>query len=318
MGRRVLVTGLGSFWGGRVAQALEADDTVDAIIGLDRDEPALPLKRTEFVRADEGYSILAHIVRSTDVDTIVHASLVVDSSQMPARRIHEINAIGTMNLFAAASAPETPIRNVVVKSSTLVYGASPRDPNWFTEDSHRSTPPRSRVERSLIEVEGYVNDFAAENPDVRVAVLRFSNVLGTDIRTPIARLLELPLVPYIGGFDPRMQFVHEDDVVRSIRFVLDEGLAGTFNVAGDGLVSWSEVAALCGKRLVPLPPFGTGVAALPLRLAGVEIPAELVALLKFGRGVDNRRLKRAGFHYTHTSAGTVDAFAGPREKGAHP
>ena len=30
--------------------------------------------------------------------------------------------------------------------------------------------------------------------------------------------------------------------------------------------------------------------------------------MKFGRGVDNRRFKKAGFCYEHTSAGTVKAF----------
>lgn len=309
MGRRVLVTGLGSFWGGRVAQALERDDSVEVIIGLDRKEPQVPLERTDYVRADEGYSILDRIVRATEVDTIVHTFLVMDSSQMPARQIHEINAIGTMNLFAAASAPGSRVRNVVVKSSTLVYGTSHRDPNIFGETTPRSTRARSRVERSLIEVEGYVNDCAIDNPGVTVSLLRFSNVLGLDIRTPIARLLELPLVPQIGGFDPRMQFVHENDVVRSIEFVLAHDLAGVYNVAGDGLLSWSEVAAICGKRLIPLPPFGTELLAAPLRRLRIDLPPELLSLLRFGRGVDNRRLIDAGFRYGHTSAGTVESFA---------
>jgi UDP-glucose 4-epimerase len=309
MGRRVLITGLGSFWGGRVAQALERDESVDVIIGLDRHEPRVPLERTEFVRTDAGYSILDRIVRTTTVDTIVHTFLVVDSSRMSASQIHEINAIGTMNLFAAASAPGSRVRNVVVKSSTLVYGASHRDPNWFTEDTPRSTRARTRVERSLIEVEGYVNDFAIDNPSVTVSLLRFSNVLGLDIKTPIATLLALPVVPQIAGFDPRMQFVHEDDVVRTIEFVLARDLPGVYNVAGDGLVTWSEVAALCGKRLVPLPPYATNLVAGPLRRLGIDLPPELQALLRFGRGVDNRRLVDAGFRYGYTSAGTVEAFA---------
>ena len=84
MGRRVLVTGLGSFWGGRVAQALEEDPDVDVIIGLDTREPSVPLDRTEYVRVDESYSILSRIVRATQVDTIVHTFLVVDSNQVPA------------------------------------------------------------------------------------------------------------------------------------------------------------------------------------------------------------------------------------------
>ena len=40
-----------------------------------------------------------------------------------------------------------------------------------------------------------------------------------------------------------------------------------------------------------------------------ELPPELLDLLRYGRGVDNRRLKRAGFTYRYTSAGAVENFA---------
>ncbi|MFP5257232.1 MAG: NAD-dependent epimerase/dehydratase family protein [Acidimicrobiia bacterium] len=309
MGRRVLITGLGTFWGGRVAQALEADPDVDVIVGLDRFEPTVPLERTEYVRSDESYSILSRIVQAARIDTIVHTFLVVDSTQMRSRTMHEINTIGTMNLFAAASSAGSTVRDVVVKSSTLVYGSDPRDPVWFDEQSRRNQPPRSVVERTLLAVEGYVRDFAVDNPHVSVSVLRFSNVLGPDIDTPLSKLLALPLVPSIFGFDPRFQFVHETDVIRAILFALQTGLSGVYNVAGDGLLPWSEVAALCGKRNLPLPPYGLGLAAGPLRrLRLVELPQELLDLLRFGRGVDNRRLKEAGFDYRFTSAGTVADF----------
>lgn len=309
MGRRVLVTGLGTFWGGRVAQQLEQDPDVEVIVGLDRKEPEVELERTEYVRSDEGYSILSRIVKATKVDTIVHTFLLADSTGVGSRTIHEINVIGTMNLFAAASAPGSTVRDVVVKSSTLVYGAAPQDPNMFREEHRRSSPPHTAVERSLLEVEGYVRDFAEDNPHVTVSLLRFSNVLGPDIRTPLARALTLPLVPRLFGYDPRFQFVHEDDVVRAMLFVLDRQLPGIFNVAGDGVLPWSEVAAICGKRTVPLPPFGfTGFVRSPLSWLGIELTPELIDLLRYGRGVDNRRLKQAGFSYGHTSAGTVDDF----------
>jgi UDP-glucose 4-epimerase len=308
MSRRVLITGLATFWGGLVAQRLERDPSVDVIIGLDAIEPTVELERTEFVRTDENYSILARIVRAARIDTIVHTFLVVDSTQMRPRTMHEINVIGTMNLFAAASAAGSTVRDVVVKSSGFVYGAAKEDPVWFSEETPRSHSPRTRVEQSLESVEGYVRDFAEDNPHVNVTLLRFSNVLGPDIETPFTRALQLPLVPSIFGFDPRLQFVHEDDVVRSILFVLDRHLPGIYNVAGDGLLPWSEVAKICGKRTMPLPPIGTSLGLLPLRRIGVPIPDELVDLLRYGRGMDNRRLKRAGFHYEYTSAGAVEAF----------
>ena len=308
MGRRVLVTGLGTFWGGRVAQALEREPEVEVIVGLDREEPSVELERTEYVRSDENYSILSRIVKATKVDTIVHTFLVVDSTSMSSRTMHEINVIGTMNLFAAASAPGSTVRNVVVKSSTLVYGSSKEDPTWFSEETPRTSPAHTPVERSLLAVEGYVRDFAEDNPHVNVTLLRFSNVLGPDIVTPASKALELPLVPSLFGFDPRLQFVHEDDVIRSLMYVLDNEVPGIYNVAGDGQLPWSEVAKICGKRTVPLPPIGMGIATEPLRRIGVELPPELLSLLKYGRGVDNRRFKRTGFNYRYTSAGTVKAF----------
>src|SRR3954452_19263084 len=170
MGRRVLITGLASFWGGLVAKALEEDDSVEVIVGLDTNEPTVELERTEYVRSDENYSILSRIVQATRVDTIVHTFLVIDSTQMGARSMHEINVIGTMNLFAAASAPGSTVRDVVVKSSSYVYGTAQDDPVWFTEETPRSQPPNSRVELSLEAVEGYVRDFAEDNPHVNVTL----------------------------------------------------------------------------------------------------------------------------------------------------
>ena len=309
-GRRVLVTGLASSCGGRVAQVLERDPGVEVVVGLDTRHPTVALERTEFVRADESYSILSRLVRATGVDTVLHASLVVDSTTEAASALHEVNVIGTMNLLAAASAPDSTVGTVVVASSSLVYGSAPEDPVWFTETTPRSRPPRTPVERSLLEAEGYLADLAEERPDIDVAVLRCCDVLGSPIRTPISRALELPLVPGVAGFDPQVQFVDEDDVVRALVFALDHHLGGVWNVAGDGLLPWSEVAAMCGHRLGPLPVPGTALAAAALRRLGVvDLPPELLELLRYGRGVDNGRLVQAGFRYRCTSAGAVERSA---------
>ncbi|MEZ5372686.1 MAG: NAD-dependent epimerase/dehydratase family protein [Microthrixaceae bacterium] len=304
----VLITGLGTFWGARVAKALEADDRVDYIVGLDVEEPTIELERTEYVRTDQNYSILSRIVEECGIDTILHTFLVVDPTQSTSRQMHEINVIGTMNLFAAASAPST-VRTVVVKSSAMAYGTAPEDPTWFSEDTPRSRSPRSNVERSIAQVEGYVRDFNLDNPDVAVSLLRFANVLGSDIRTPLTRALEMPLVPAVFGFDPRLQFAHEDDVVSSILFAMNHRLAGTFNVAGDGLLPWSEVTSMVGKRPGYLPPVGANVVTSPLRRLGlVDLPPAYIELLRYGRGIDNSKLKAAGFSFDYTSAQAVNSF----------
>jgi UDP-glucose 4-epimerase len=309
MGKRILITGLSSFWGGRLALAFEQDPSVDVIVGMDTADPVVALERTEFVRTDENYSILARLVRATQVDTVVHAALVVDSTAGTARSLHEFNVIGTLNLLAAAAADDSHVQSVVVKSSTLVYGCSPRDPTWFREDARRRSPARTPLERSLVEAESYLSSFAIENRHVKVAVLRCANVLGDDLVTPLSRALTLPLTPTIAGFDPQLQFVEQGDVIRAIEFVVTHGLEGVYNVAADGRLPWSEVQALAGRRPLLLSPVWTGLAAAPLaRLRLVNLPPETLALLRFGRGVDNHRLKNAGFTYRYTTAGAVQNF----------
>jgi UDP-glucose 4-epimerase len=181
---------------------------------------------------------------------------------------------------------------------------------WFREESRRSHPPKTKVEKSLIEVEGYLRDFAEDNPHVCVSLLRMSNVLGPDITTPLSNALELPVVPQIFGFDPRLQFVHEDDVLRAILFALERDLPGIYNIAGDGLLPWSEAVAICGnKRMFPIAPYFTELAAAPLRRLGVcDLPPETLELLRHGRGIDTRKIKRAGFEFRSSSAGAVESF----------
>jgi len=310
MGHRVLVTGLDTFWGGKVAAALEKDPEIEMILGMGTGRPAVELERTEYVRADQSYSLLERIVRATEVDTVVHTFLVVDSTKMSGRALHEVNVIGTMNLLAAAGAPGSSVRHVIVKSSTLIYGAGPKDPAFFDEDTPRTRTSKTRLERSLSEVETYVHDFAEDNPDILVTVLRFANVLGTSIKTPISRNLTRGMFPSVAGYDPQIQFVEEDDVVRCLELVVRERIPGVFNVAADGRLPWSEVARIAGAWRLPLPPLFTREAAAPLvRLNLLELPQELEDLLRFGRGVDTTRLKALGFTFDASSAGTVERFA---------
>jgi UDP-glucose 4-epimerase len=310
---RILVTGLGTFWGSRIAQLLEGHPDVELVVGVDRREPRLPLVRTEFVKADPSYAILQRIVLATQVDTILHTHLEVDSTRATARRLHEVNVIGTMNLLAAAAAADSAVRKLVVKTSTFVYGSHFDDPYFFREDMRRVHPPATSMERALGEIDSLLRDFAEDNPDVATTALRFASVLGDDLSTAFSRLLRMPVVPEVLGFDPRLQFVHQDDVTRALEFATLHDVPGTYNVAGPGTITWSETCAAVGKRRVSLPPMMTGMAAVPLRLLRVaDIPPEVLGLLRYGRGVDTTKLRDAGFEYGFGTPETVAAFAGAR------
>ena len=69
--RRVLVTGLSTYWGGRLAQALESFEQIEAIIGVDADAPTRELERTEFVKVTNQHSLLERIVRAAEIDTVI-------------------------------------------------------------------------------------------------------------------------------------------------------------------------------------------------------------------------------------------------------
>jgi UDP-glucose 4-epimerase len=308
--RRVLITGISTYWGARLAQALEQNEAIEAIIGVDSEDPSRELERTEFVRVGTQHALLRRIVDAAEIDTVVDTRMIVDSTRASQRDMHENNVIGTMNILAACSGPETTVRKFVFKSSAHYYGTAQDDPAFFTESMGRPHPPKTPVERDIVESTAAVADFADKNPETSVTMLRFANVLGPDVETAHTRLLTLPAVPMILGFDPRYQFIHEDDVVRALAHVTQFDLPGVFNVGADGVLALSEVAGLIGRPYAPvLPPWGTGLALGPLRRLGARVPPEMLGQLRFGRGLDNRKLKATGFVYRYTTRETVQAFA---------
>jgi UDP-glucose 4-epimerase len=307
--RRVLVTGLSTYWGGRLAQALESHPEIEAIIGVDNRDPTRELTRTEFVKVSNQHSLIQRIVIAAEIDTVIDSRLVVDSITTAPNLAHENNVIGTMNILAACTGSDSPVKKFVFKSSAHYYGCEQDDPAFFVEDMRRPHPPSTRIERDIVEAETAVAEFADRRSDVTATVLRFANVLGPHLPTSHARMFSLPFVPMMLGFDPRYQFVHEDDVVRALEHAAFNELPGTYNVAADGVLALSEVIGLLGKRPLPiLPPWGTGLLAAPLRRLGFRIPDEMVNQLRFGRGVDNRKLKATGFDYGYTSRETVLKF----------
>jgi UDP-glucose 4-epimerase len=310
-GRRILVTGLSTYWGGRLAHALERHPGVEAIIGVDSEDPTRELERTEVVRVSNQHALIRRIVKAAEIDTVIDTRLVVDSTVTSARLAHENNVIGTLNILAACVGPDSPVRKLVFKSSAHYYGSERDDPAFFTEDMRRAHPPATPIERGIVEAEASVSDFKEKNRDVVVTVLRFSNVLGPEIRTGHSRLFSLPVVPTILGFDPRYQFIHADDVVSVLQHALDNDLPGVYNAAGDGVLALTEVIDLLGKEALPiLPPVATGLAAGALRRAlGVRIAPEMFKQLRYGRGLDNRKLKSTGFEFAYSTRETVLKFA---------
>ena len=163
------------------------------------------------------------------------------------------------------------------------------------------------LEKDVVEAERAVADFASRTTPTAVAILRTANKLGPDLETSHTRLFDLPAVPTILGFDPRYQFIHEEDVVGVLEHAVRNELTGIYNAAADGVLVLSEVLDLLGKRMLPvIPPWGTDlVAGQVLRRFGIRLTPEMLAQLRFGRGLDNRKLKATGYEYRYTTREAV-------------
>lgn len=300
--KRILITGLSNHWGGRTAQALERDPTVETIVGIDTDDPRRELQRTEFVRVDVRPPLIRRILSAASIDTVVDTRLITDPLAAPAARAREVNRTATEGILEACAGLGSPVRKLVFKSSAQYYGSEADAPAFFTEDMVPGHPPRTWIERDVVDAEQALRAFATRNPSTSVTVLRVATEIGGDSSGSRLRMLGLPVIPGMLGFDPRCQFVHEDDVIGALVHVCTHDLPGIYNVAADGVLALSEVASLLGKPLLPiLPPWGTTLAAAALRRLGFPVPVEALRELRFGRGLDNRRLKAAGFTYRYTT-----------------
>jgi UDP-glucose 4-epimerase len=317
MARVVLVTGVSRDLGSRFARLLAADPDIDRVLGVDVVPPRHDLGRAEFVRVDLRSPVVSRVLAREEVDTVAHLNVIAAPQHAGGRAtMKEINVIGTMQLLAACQRLPS-VRKVVVKSSTTVYGASPDDPAMFTEDMEPRSLPRSGFAKDAVEVEGYVRGFARRRPDVVVTMLRFANVIGPRVRTPITRYFTLPVVPTVLGFDPRLQFTHEDDLLEALRLATVSDASGTFNVAGDRVLMLSQAIRRMGRPVAPVPAFAVATFGQAFRAARLaDFTPEQLSYLTYGRGVDTTRMRdELGFKPTYTTPAAFDTFAAAHEQG---
>ena len=297
MGQRILITGVSRHLPGRLAQRLEQDPEVESIVGIDVEEPEVDLERTEYVRADIRNPLILKVIQASEADTVVHLSVITTPTRVGGRlNMKDINVIGSMQLFAACQKVQA-VKKLVMKSSTAVYGSSPQDPAVFTEDMLARSSPAG-YSKDSIEIEEYARDFGRRRKDVSLTILRFANYMGSAIETTLTRYFSLPLIPSPFGYDPRLQFIHEDDALEVLYRAVRENHPGIFNVSADGVLYLSQAIRMCGK--VPfkvLYPFGIPIASVIRRLGLVDFPADQIQYLVWGRVSDNERLKNV-FGYT--------------------
>ncbi|WP_107704492.1 NAD-dependent epimerase/dehydratase family protein [Nocardioides allogilvus] len=311
MGRVVLVTGISRDIGRRFARAAASDPSIDRVIGVDVVPPRGDIGDVSFVRADIRSPVIAKVLAKDDIDTVVHMSVIATPGSAGGRNtMKELNVMGTMQLLAACQKSPT-IKSLVVKSTTTMYGASSRDPAMFTEDMGPKRVPSTGYAKDTYEVEGYVRGFARRRPDVSVTTIRAANVIGPHVVSPMTSYFRLPVIPRVLGFDPRLQFLHEDDLLDVLRHAAVSDISGTFNVAGDGMLMLTQAIRRLNKPTVSMPTFALGRVGSALRQARVvDFSPEQLTFLTYGRGVDTTRMREElGFEPRYSTAAAFADFA---------
>jgi UDP-glucose 4-epimerase len=310
----VLVTGACRFLGGYLTARLAQNPLINHVIAVDAVAPSKDLLRrmgrAEFVRADIRNPFIAKIIRNGDVDTVVHAAAASYAPRQGGRAtLKEFNVMGAIQLFAACQKSPT-VRRVILKSTSEVYGSSPRDPVMFTEDSSARRPPGEGFARDSIDIEGYARGLARRRPDIAVTILRLANMIGPGMDTALSRYLGGPVVPTVIGHDARLQLLHEQDALGVLERATVAGRSGTFNIGAAGIVMMSQAIRRSGRIALPVPRSGLALAdSLRRATRYTEVDREQLNYLSYGRVMDTTRMrKELGYSPKWTTAEAFDDY----------
>jgi UDP-glucose 4-epimerase len=280
--RSVLITGMAGGLAHRVAKVLvEAGEDV---VGVDyRAIPALPppLDRITTYRANYNKTAIEDVFRKHSAsrgergafDAVLHLGRVGNLKEEMGKRF-DLNVMGSQKLMNLCV--QHRVKNLVVLSTFHIYGANPRNHIPIGEDDPLHAGADFPQIADAIQLDNMASAWVFKHPDVRTVVLRPTNVVGPSIHNTMSKFLRLPTIPYIAGYDPMTQFLHEDDLSSAVVAARRGTARGVFNVAGDAPVPWRAALELLGARTLGVPSI---VAAIYLQAIG--FPRYLVNFYKY-------------------------------------
>jgi UDP-glucose 4-epimerase len=244
--KTLAITGLFSPLGRHMAQL--ANQFGVRVLGIDVKPMTQPITGVEFVEADIRNPLLSELFKVEKVDTILHCSF--RWRQRRTEQVFDSNVLGTMRLLGAAAMAG--VRKVVLPSSTVVYGADAANPTFIGEENDFKGRPGYAYVRELREVETFANGFRRQQPDMVITTLRFANILGGGCPSPLARYLALPAAPVLIGFDPMLQVIHHDDVLRVLGHCIMNDYNGVYNIAASPAMPLLKLLALAQTPPAPV------------------------------------------------------------------
>ncbi|MEB3983953.1 NAD-dependent epimerase/dehydratase family protein [Mycobacterium sp. 663a-19] len=323
MGLTVAVTGPTGDIGISAVTALEREPAVDTIIGMAR-RPFDPSSRgwvKTIYRQGDILDREAVDALVADADVVVHLAFIIMGSRDESARI---NLQGARNVFEASVGSVRP-RRLVYTSSVAAYGYYPDNPVPLTEDVPTRGSPEHYYSAQKAACEALLTDISKDS-SLEVFILRPCVVAGPKARA-LARSMpwnKLPgplraaakLVPMLKPVVPDpgfpLQLVHHDDVAAAIALAATAPTPpGSYNIAGDGVVTVGDVAKALGGRPVPVPAAAASAASAAVsRLPFVPSILEWLHVARTSVVMDTAKAKKElGWQPVHSSADTLAALA---------
>ena len=244
---KVLITGIAGGQGRLLARRLLENFEV---CGVDRASWEGAPRGIRVHNVDLRKKKFEDVIRTELPSAIVHMGFV-RHFRTDAKTRHDVNVRGTKQLLDHCV--NHGVQKLIVVSSSYVYGAFPENPYFMDEDSPLSASRSYPEIRDLVEVDTLASAFLWRYPHIRTCVLRPVNVLGYYVHSMIAQYLRQRRIPTVMGFDPMMQFLHEEDLSEAIALSLEHGLQGVFNVVGPGEVPLHTAIRETGGNATSVP-----------------------------------------------------------------
>ncbi len=306
-GKRVLITGASGYIGSALCKALAQDDWCERVDALDVVAPPQQLEKVHFTQMDINDPKLGAWMQSCAPDVVVHLAFILNPIR-DAELMRRVNIDGTRNVLEAIA--EAGVGQVMVASSGTAYGAWPDNPIPLKETDPIRPHPGFQYAREKSEVEGLCETFMETHSKVVFSMIRPCVVYGAGVDNYLSAMLtELPLAIGLAGYDPPLQFVHEDDVVGAVTTILKKRGKGAFNVAPPDTVTMEETLHASGKRVLRLPDWVMNSLVKFLWKAGIpafNAPPEFLDFLRYPWVMESARLADLGFEFSHGSRETLD------------
>ena len=244
---KVLITGISGGQGRLITRRLRENYEV---CGVDRSSWDGAPRGVSIHTVDIRKKKFEDVIRTEMPTVIVHLGFV-RHFRTSERERYDVNVRGTKQLLDHCV--NHGVQALVLVSSSYVYGAFPENPYYMDEDSPLAASRSYPEIRDLVEVDTLASAFLWRYPHIRTCVLRPVNVLGYYVHSMIGQYLRERRVPTVLGFDPMMQFIHEEDLSEAVALALERGLQGVFNVAGPGEVPLHTAIEESGGNKIAVP-----------------------------------------------------------------